>query len=352
MRHSTFAGPAHPITHARRPARLSRVLATGSMLVLCLIAVGILAVMHGPIAIPPGDVLPILLTDAGERVPRLVIWTLRIPRFLLGVGAGAALALAGTMLQDALNNPLAEPGLLGVSSGASLIVAVVLVFDLALPFGTLPWLALLGGIMSGLVILATTHLTRDPVRMILIGAALAAFLGALITVCVVLAHPRDIQTLYTFMVGSLTGRDWDAVWLVAPWLLFGLPLTLLTGRTLNLLQLGDDVAAGLGLPVFRSRMLILLLSAAIVAAVVAVCGPISFIALVTPHMTRWLLGTPDARQVLPIAALLGATLLTSADLLARELFAPAEVPVGLFTIALGAPIALLLLRRTSGYGCT
>ncbi len=170
--------------------------------------------------------------------------------------------------------------------------------------------------------------------MILIGAALSSLLGALITACVVLAKPDDIQALYTFMVGSLTGRDWRAFNLAAPWLIIGIPLTLLLGRPLNLLQLGDELAEGLGLPVFRTRLLILLLGTALVAAVVAVCGPIGFIALLAPHMARRLLGKPDARQVLPIAGLLGALLLTAADLLAREIFSPAELPVGLVTVGL------------------
>jgi iron complex transport system permease protein len=331
---------------ARRPARLGRVLVIGLALAAALGTSGVLALMLGITPIAPDEVVSILFSSAGERVPRLVIWTLRLPRFLLGALAGAALALVGALLQDALGNPLAEPGLLGVSTGASLVVTVVVVFDLTVPFVSLPILALAGGMASGLVILSATRLTRDPVRMLLIGAALTSLLGALITCCLVLAKPDDIQLLYTFMVGSLTGRDWDSLTLAAPWLLIGIPPALLFARSLNLLQLGDELAEGLGLPVFRTRLLILLLSAALVAAVVAVCGPIGFIALLAPHMTRRLLGTPDARQVLPIAGLLGAALLTAADLLAREILRPAELPVGLITIALGSPLALILLRRT------
>lgn len=330
----------------RQPARLRRVVALGLGLVVTLAGLGLLALALGVTAISAEEVLRILLSQEGERVPRLVIWTLRLPRFLLGALAGAALALVGTLLQDALGNPLAEPGLLGVSSGASLVVAAVLVFDIAVPFGTLPLFALAGGLLAGLVILLATRITRDPVRMVLIGAALTAFLGAQITICVVLAKPTEIQLLYTFMVGSLTGRGWEALRLAGPWLAAGIPLALLFARPLNLLQLGDELAEGLGLPVFRTRTLILLLSAALVAAVVAVCGPVGFIALLAPHMARRLLGTPDARQVLPIAGLLGATLLTGADLLARELLKPAELPVGLVTIALGSPVALVLLRRS------
>jgi iron complex transport system permease protein len=136
--------------------------------------------------------------------------------------------------------------------------------------------------------------------------------------------------------------------LVLPWLAVALPAALFFGRPLNLLQLGDDMAEGLGLPVFRTRALIFTVAIALNAAVVAVCGPIGFVALIAPHMVRGLLQTSDARQVLPISALLGALLLTGSDLLARELFNPAELPVGLVTVVIGSPIALFLLRRLIG----
>jgi iron complex transport system permease protein len=330
---------------ARDPARLSRVGLVGLLLLAALLGMGVLALMIGITRIAPGDVLAILFTAGGERVPRIVIWEVRLPRFLLGALAGAALAVSGAMLQDALRNELAAPGLLGVSTGASLVVAVVVIFNIAVPFGMLPLFALAGGLLAGTVILLATRLTRDPVRMILIGAALGALFSALITVVVVLGEPEELRALYTFLVGSLIGRDWQDVWLVLPWIAVALPIALLSGRPLNLLQLGDDMAEGLGLPVFRTRMLIFLVAIALNAAIVAVCGPIGFVALVAPHMVRGLLRTSDARQVLPISALLGAVLLTVSDVLAREIFSPAELPVGLVTVALGSPIALVLLRR-------
>lgn len=321
---------------------------------VALIALGLLAVlavlfvlslMLGVTPIPPEQVLRILFTGEGERVPYLVITTLRLPRVLLGMLLGAGMALSGVILQDALKNALADPGLLGVSTGASLVVAVIVVFDVAIPFGALPFLALLGGLSSGLIILFVTRLTRDPVRTILIGAALSALMGALITATIVLAQPNDLQVLYSFLVGSLTGRNHEDLITVLPWLAVGIPLSLLLGRVLNLLQLGDDMAEGLGLPVFRTRFLLFLVSIGMTAAMVAVAGPIGFVALLAPHMTRYLLRTSDSRQVLLIAALLGAVLLVGSDLLAREIFSPAELPVGLILTVVGSPIALILLRR-------
>lgn len=332
----------------RKPARLRRVVVAGAVLLTALAATGVLALMIGITQIAPREVLTILFTEGGERVPRIVIWEVRLPRFLLGALAGMALAVSGAMLQDALNNELAAPGLLGVSSGASLVVAVVVIFNVAIPPGTLPLFALAGGLGAGVIILLATRLTRDPMRMILIGAALAALFGALITVVVVLGEPEELRALYAWLVGSLIGRDWQHVWLALPWIAVALPVALLFGRPLNLLQLGDDMAEGLGLPVFRTRALIFTVAIALNAAVVAVCGPIGFVALVAPHMVRGLLRTSDARQVLPMSALLGALLLTGSDLLARELFSPAELPVGLVTVVIGSPIALFLLRRLIG----
>lgn len=330
---------------ARRPAHLGRVGLVVLTLLAALFGVGVLALMLGITRIPPLEVLRIVFTGTGERVPRIVVWDVRLPRFVLGALAGAALAVAGAMLQDALKNELAEPGLLGVATGASLVVAFVVIFNITVPFGTLPLLALMGGAGVGLVILLVTRLTRDPVRMILVGAALSALFGAFITAMVVLGEPNEIRALYSYLVGSLIGRGWDSVRLALPWIAAALPVALLFGRPLNLLQLGDDMAEGLGLPVFRTRALIFLVAIALTASVVAVCGPVGFIALVAPHMVRAALGTTDARQVLPVSALVGAVLLTGSDLLAREILSPAELPVGLLTVALGSPIALVLLRR-------
>lgn len=327
------------------PARAARVGLVGAVLIVALAAVGVSALMLGVTQIAPQEVLSIVFTDGGERVPRIVIWEVRLPRFLLGALAGASLAVAGTMLQDALKNELASPGLLGVATGASLVVAVIVIFNIAVPFGTRPIFALAGGLVAGITILFVTRLTKDPVRMILVGAALSAFFSAMITIVVVLGEPEEIRALYSYLVGSVIGRDWDDLLLALPWIAVGLPVALLFGRPLNLLQLGDDMAEGLGLPVFRTRAAIFAVAIVLQAAVVAVCGPIGFVALVAPHMTRGLLRTTDARQVLPVSALVGALLLTISDVVAREIFSPAELPVGLLTTAIGAPFALFLLRR-------
>ena len=328
----------------RNPARLSRVSLVILIFLAALLGMGLLSLMIGVTEISPSEVLAILFSNQGERV----IWDVRLPRFLLGSMAGASLAVAGTMLQDALKNELADPGLLGVSTGASLVVASIVIFGIPIPSGTRPLFALGGGLLAGIVILVSTRLTRDTVRMLLIGAAMAAFFGALITIVVALGNPDELRALYSWLVGSLIGRDWEDVRLALPWVAVALPVALLFGRPLNLLQLGDDMAEGLGLPVFRTRAIIFLIAIVLTASIVAVCGPIGFIALIAPHMVRGLLQSSDARQVLPGSALLGALLLTSSDLVAREIISPAEMPVGLITVAVGSPIALYMLRRLIG----
>ena len=330
-------------------ARLSRAVLVFVILALMLACTGVMALAIGITQIPTRDIPAILFTaEGGERIHRIVLWELRLPRFILGAIGGACLAVAGALLQDALRNPLAEPGLLGVSSGASLVVACIVIFGITIPAGTLPLFALCGGLIAGLAILFATRAVRDPVRMILMGAALAAFFSGLITVVVVMGAPQQLQTLYAWLSGSLIGRDWDHVNLLWPWALVMLPCGLLLARPLNLLRLGDEMAEGLGLPVFRAQALIILAAIGLVAPVVATMGPVGFVALIAPHMARAILRTGNALAVLPVSAILGAVLLTLADLGAREILRPAELPVGLVVTGLGAPVALYFLRKLGG----
>jgi iron complex transport system permease protein len=320
----------------------------GGLLGLLLIALVFPALMLGTPVLGLGELQQILFENGGGRVARLVVIELRLPRLVLGLLAGAALALAGVLLQDSLRNPLAGPELLGVGSGASVVVAAVVVFRLPVEFGLTPWLALVGGFGAGAVVIVAMRRLTNIARLALVGAALTALLNAVVISIVSLGQPNDVAVIYLFLLGSLAGRTWNYVQLVLPWVIVGIPLALLCARSLNLLQLGDEMAEGLGLKVLRTRFLIALLSAALVAAVVAVCGPIGYISLLSPHIARRILGSTDARQVLPIAALLGAALLVSADLLARLALSPLEIPVGVWTTLVGGPVLLVLLRRQLG----
>jgi iron complex transport system permease protein len=341
------AGTARGAVRATGRGRLPLLMAA---LALLIAGLGLYSLMIGTPRLSPAQLWEVLVEGGGTRLARVAVLRLRLPRLALGILAGAMLALAGVLLQDALRNPIAGPELLGVSAGAAAIVAAVVIFQLPVPFALVPWLALAGGLLSGgLVILAARRLT-DPIRLALIGAALTALLNALVTAIISLGAQNEVGLFFLFLLGSLANRGWDQVRIVLPWAVVGLPLALLCARPLNLLGLGDEVAAGLGLPVLRTRLLLLLLAAGLTAAVVAVCGPVAFVALLAPHLARRLLGTADARLTLPLAALVGAALLLAADVAGRQSFAPRELPVGMWTTIVGAPLLLALLRRQLGGG--
>lgn len=325
-------------------ARASRALALAFALLVVVALSAAVSLAAGTPALSAGQLWEVL-EGGGERVARVTVLQLRLPRLCLGALAGAALALSGTLLQGALRNPLAGPELLGVSAGASATMAAIIVLGLPAPFWLQPWCALAGGVLGGAVVLTASRLTRDPVRLLLVGAATSALLNALVITLISLGNRNSISLLFLFTLGSLANRTWEHVRMVLPWALLAIPIALLCARPLNLLQLGDDLAEGLGLRVGLARLLLLILAAALVAAVVAVCGPVGWVALLAPHLVRRTLGTGDARLLLPLAALAGAALLLAADLMGRLLFAPVELPVGLWTTLVGGPILLVLLRR-------
>jgi iron complex transport system permease protein len=307
-------------------------------------SIGLLTLLAGTPNLSSSD-LWVIANGGGAPLARIVVTQLRLPRLVLGILAGAMLALSGGLLQDALQNALAGPELLGVSAGATVVVAAITILHLAVTFSVVPWLALAGALIGSSIVILTMRQIKNSVRLVLTGAALTALLNASVIVFISLGSQNDISVLFLFLVGSLANRTWMHVSLVLPWAALGIPLALLCARPLNILQLGDDVARGLGLPVTRVRLLTLVLSSALVSVVVAVCGPISFIALLAPHLARRILKTSDARAVLPCAALIGAVLLSGADLFAHQAFAPQELPVGIWTTLIGGPFLLLLLRR-------
>lgn len=331
---------------ARRPAfaQCAILLACGLALLACL---GVFDLMTGVPQLSLGGLWTIL-RGGGSPLVRVVVLELRLPRFVLGILAGAMLALSGALLQDALRNPLAGPELLGVTAGATVVVAAITILHLAVLLSLIPWLALCGGLVGGGVVLVGMRSSRDPIRLVLSGAALTALLNAGVIILMSFGNQNDISLLFLFLVGSLANRTWTYVGLVLPWAILCVPLAIACARSLNVLRLGEDVALGLGMRVFRLRSFILVLGAALVAAVVAVCGPISFIALLAPHLARRLLRTADTRVVLPVSGMLGAVLLVAADALARQVFAPQELPVGIFTTLVGGPLLLYLLRRQLG----
>ncbi|WP_253904256.1 iron chelate uptake ABC transporter family permease subunit [Arthrobacter sp. Br18] len=270
----------------------------------------------------------------------------RIPRTVTGLLVGAALAVAGAALQGVARNPLGDPGILGINAGASLaVVGAIYLFGVSTAAGYI-WFAFAGAACAAVVVHAVASLGREgatPVKLALAGAALAAGLGSL-TSSVLVSSQETLDRFRFWQVGTLSGRGWDVILTALPFILAGLVLTIATGKALNSLSLGDDVARGLGQSVGRTRGVAAVGIVVLCGAATAAAGPIAFVGLVIPHLVR--LGSgPDYRWILPFSALLGPVLLLSADILGRVVLPPGEVQVGIMTALVGAPVFIWLVRR-------
>jgi iron complex transport system permease protein len=322
--------------------------AAGLAAVVAALAVAELSV--GEPMIAPARLPGILFGESGDRVERLVVHELRLPRLILAVLGGAAFGLSGAILRIVLRNPLASPELLGVSAGASLAMAVVLLLHVPVLFSLHPVVALAGGLGGGVIVLMASRGARSPVEAALTGVAVAALLnGVILAVISLAASSGAVQVFFLFTVGNLSNRSWDHVALVWPWLAVAIPAALVLARSANVLQLDDDVSSSLGMRTRQLRAVLVVLAAVLVAALIAVAGPIAWVGLLTPHLAGLLVGRPDARLVFPAAMAIGAVLLLTSDVLAKVVVYPREVPVGLCTTLVAAPPVLWLLRR-SGLG--
>ena len=306
---------------------------------LALAGFSTLSLQMGVIAVP----WRALLTDwQSGREYHYVLTAYRLPRLLLALLVGAALAVAGVLVQGIVRNPLASPDILGVNHAASLASVGALLLLPSLPVISLPLLAFAGG-MAGLILLRILANTSQPMKLALTGVALSACWASL-TDYLMLSRPQDVNSALLWLTGSLWGRDWSFVKIAAPLLILFLPLSLRFCRDLDLLALGDARATTLGVSVPRIRLQALLLAVAMTSTGVAVCGPISFIGLVVPHMVRSITGGRH-RWLLPVSAMTGALLLVVADLLARIIHPPLELPAGVLTAIIGAPWFVWLLVR-------
>ncbi len=309
----------------------------------------------GAVSIPWHQLPGLLLggPQADAAGAELILWQLRLPRILMGVLVGASLSVAGAMMQGLFRNPLADPGLIGVSSGAALGAVLVIVLAERLPIAALvaspyliPFAALLGAWIVTLLILKLGSLNGAAAvaTLLLAGIAINAFVGAIIGLCTFLATDAQLRSLNFWMLGSLGGASWQNLFLVLPFALILLIAAPRTARSLNALALGEAEAGHLGFNPRRLKLRIILLTAVGVGGCVAQTGMIGFVGLVVPHLLRLMIG-PEHRRLLPAAALLGATLLLLADTFARTIVAPAEMPIGIVTAAVGAPFFLGLLLR-------
>lgn len=338
---------------ARTPSRPLRARRLGALLLLlALVAAAALAsIAVGTRAIGLGDVWRSLLDSGLTDDDAVVVRQLRVPRTALGLMVGVALGLAGALMQGHTRNPLGDPGLLGVTAGASLaVVLAISLLGLTSPAGYV-WFAFAGALAGTVLVYAIGSAGRGgatPLTLALAGAALSALMYALVRAILV----SDQQTLDSFrfwVVGSLAGRGADVAWQVAPFIAVGVVLALANAPALNLLGLGEDVARGLGQRIWLARVVGLAAITLLAGAATAACGPIAFIGLVVPHVVRALTG-PDHRWLLPGSALLGAALLLAADVIGRIVARPAELQVGIVLALIGAPFFIALVRRRKAAG--
>ncbi|GAB3756509.1 FecCD family ABC transporter permease [Microlunatus parietis] len=350
---STGAGRTDDLDHRRRRVRVIVWITglAGILIISIPVSVGL-----GPVWIGPGTVIAIVLDHLGwaaavpgQEAADSIVWQVRIPRVLLAVVVGAALAISGAALQALVRNVLAEPYLLGVSAGASTGAALTLLFGFGATIGAgaLTGSAFLGALAATALVfvLATRGGKITSVRLLLAGVAVGYVLNAATSFLIFASDtPEGARAVLFWLLGSLTRASWTSVLIASPIVLAGLMILVVISRRLDALSLGDDTALALGSSPTRVRAQGLAVVALCVGAAVAVSGGIGFVGLIVPHVARLLVGGVH-RRLLPVAALLGASFLIWCDVAARMIFVPRELPLGIITAVAGAPFLIFLVRR-------
>ncbi|WNF35084.1 iron ABC transporter permease [Bacillaceae bacterium IKA-2] len=322
----------------------------------------LLGLLVSSVSIPVPTILHIVAEKAFSLgwlndIPKneeMIIWNIRLPRVLLALCVGASLALAGAAFQGLLRNPLADPYTIGVSSGAALGAVFVLFFQvtiIGLGSFTLPIVAIISGFISLLVVFGLVRLSSRSLAIetiILAGIIVSAFIGSIISLVISLGDQDSMIQIIYWLYGSVGMRGWSHVQLIIPFMLVGSFILLIHYRELNALALGEDAADHIGVNVKKGKIFILIGASLLTGSAVAVSGSIGFVGLVIPHLVRLVTG-PNHRHVLPLSMLVGGAFLILADLIARTIIAPKELPIGVITGLIGAPVfALLLIRERIG----
>jgi len=305
----------------------------------------------GDLKIAPWKVVSVFF-GGGTSLEQLVVTSFRLPRIIIALLAGMALAVAGGILQGMIRNPLASPDIIGITGGAgAAVVAFLTVFSnddntLMVSIKWLPVAAFTGAaVIAFLVYFLAWRKGVSPVRLVLIGIGISALTQALTTLLMILGPIYRASQANIWITGTVNGSDWQDVWILLPWSLVFILLSFFITRQLNIQELGEEIATSVGGNVQRQRFLLLLMSTALVGGAVAFAGGIGFVGLMAPHMARRMVGSSFG-ALLPTAAFIGGILVMVADLIGRTLFLPLEVPAGVFTAAIGAPYFIYLLFKT------
>lgn len=321
------------------------------ILLLAILAVFLVSLNMGTMKIPLAEVIE-AFNGTGSEQNYTVLMHFRLPRMVIAILIGAGIAVSGAILQSVSRNALADPGILGINSGAGLAVVLYIFYFQGSSFSSgiwsvyiMPFAALFGAFLAAFLIYSIAWKQGvTPIRLVLVGIGINAAFGALIIVFQLMMDPNNFMQATIWLSGSIWGASWEYVYAILPWILLLVPWAVYKSQNLNVLNLGDHTAAGLGVMVERERRTLLFISVALAGACVAVGGGIAFLGLVAPHLARKLVG-PRHQGMLPVSALLGSLVLLVADMIGKNLMAPSEIPVGLVVSCLGAPYFIYLLIK-------
>ncbi|MFD4183669.1 FecCD family ABC transporter permease [Rhodococcus sp. NPDC058514] len=311
---------------------------------ILLAVVALVSIGLGSVHISPAEIVALLTGRSDSESLGTILWDVRLPRVLLALLVGASIAVSGALLQTVMGNPLADPGLTGVTSGAAALVLVIL---LAAPsyHSMIPIAAFVGGVIAAAIVytLAWRREGIKPLNIILAGVAVNALAGAFIAF-LSLRYSDRLPAAIQWMNGSLAAKGMNSVWMILPYTIIGLLVSLLCIRSANIMRLGDDVARNLGEGVNVTRILLSLVAVFLAAIAVAAVGIIGFVGLVVPHIARMIVGSNHA-VLIPMSTAVGALLVLLSDTMGRTIFSPTEIPAGIIMAAIGAPYFLYLMRR-------
>lgn len=323
------------------------------VLILLLIGLFFISLSTGVIQISPKEVVQTLLHKGTER-QELVLFEFRLPGIVLAILIGAGLAVSGAILQGITKNELADPGILGINTGAGLAVVLFIFFlreffpaTSSVSVFLMPFAALAGAVFAAfLIYILAWKKGVNPIRLVLVGIGVNAAFGAILTILQLKMDPQNYRFVTIWLSGDIWNANWDFVLALLPWILILIPIALQKARALNVFNLGDEIAAGLGTSIEKERGILLLIAVALAGASVAAGGAIAFLGLVVPHIARRLIG-PLHQYLIPISALIGALLLMIADTIGKNVLAPSEIPVGIVVAIISVPYFVYLLMKAN-----